>query len=230
VIILLFGPPGCGKGTQAAYLTQLLQIPAISTGEMLRAECEAGTRLGHQAQAVLARGELLGDDLVNELVAARIVRPDCAVGFLLDGYPRTVPQAQYFCNLLESRGLPRPAVVHFDVPLERLVARLTARRQCPKCHRIYNLMSQPPRSEDACDDDGSCLIAREDDRESVIRERLRAYRAQTGPVLDWFGASRTVRVDGSAPPDEVANDVMRLLLCRDCDPEQKPCAVLQSRR
>jgi adenylate kinase len=214
VIILLFGPPGCGKGTQAAYLIQWLQIPAISTGEMLRAECQAGTRLGQKAHDILARGELLGDELVNAVVASRTARTDCGGGFLLDGYPRTVPQARYFSHLLEERHLSEPVVIHLDVPVEALVERLTARRQCPKCHRIYNLMSQPPRSEDACDDDGSCLIAREDDRETVIRQRLHAYEAQTGPVLDFFGRDRVLRVDGAAPPDEVSHAVERLLFER----------------
>jgi adenylate kinase len=209
VIILLFGPPGCGKGTQAAYLVERLQIPAISTGEMLRAECQAGTRLGQQAHDILARGELIGDGLVNAIVASRTSRPDCTGGFLLDGYPRTVPQAQYFSCLLDERGLPEPVVIHLDVPMDTLVERLTARRQCPKCHRIYNLMSQPPKSQDSCDEDGSCLIAREDDRESVIRQRLHAYEAQTGPVLDYYG--RVHRIDGAAPPQEVAHAIGSLV-------------------
>jgi len=211
VVILLFGPPGCGKGTQASYLVERLQIPAISTGEMLRAECEAGTRLGQKAHDILARGELIGDDLVNAIVAGRTARADCQGGFLLDGYPRTVPQAQYFSRMLEERSLPQPVVIHLDVPVDTLVARLTARRQCPKCHKIYNLMYQPPKSRDACDEDGSCLIAREDDREAVIRQRLRAYDAQTGPVLDWFGHDRVLRVDGGAPAHEVSAAVTRLL-------------------
>jgi adenylate kinase len=211
VIILLFGPPGCGKGTQGAYLVDRLQIPAISTGEMLRAECQAGTRLGQEAHDILARGQLIGDDLVNAIVAGRTARPDCAGGFLLDGYPRTVAQAEFFLRLLRERELPEPVVIHLDVPVETLVARLTARRQCPKCHHIYNLISQPPRSGDTCDEDGSCLIAREDDRELVIRQRLREYGAQTGPVLDWFGRTRVLSVDGAVPPHEVSRTVERLL-------------------
>jgi adenylate kinase len=178
---------------------------------MLRAECQAGTRLGQKAHELLARGELIGDGLVNAIVASRTARHDCLGGFLLDGYPRTVPQAQYFSSLLEDRGLPEPVVIHLDVPLDTLVTRLTARRQCPKCHRIYNLMSQPPKAEDACDTDGSCLIAREDDRESVIRQRLHAYEAQTGPVLDYFGHERILRIDGAAPPEEVSRAIDRLL-------------------
>jgi adenylate kinase len=178
---------------------------------MLRAECQAGTRLGQKAHDILARGELLGDDLVNAIVASRTARADCDGGFLLDGYPRTVPQALYFSKLLRARELPEPVVIHLDVPMEALVERLTARRQCPKCHRIYNLMSQRPKADDACDDDGSCLIAREDDREAVIRQRLIAYHAQTGPLLNWYGRDAVLRVDGAAPPDEVSRAVERLL-------------------
>ncbi len=145
MILLLFGPPGCGKGTQAVYLAERFHIPAISTGEMFRAECKAGTELGKAACSILASGGLVGDDLVNGIVANRIARDDCKEGFLLDGYPRTVPQAIHFSALLRERGLPLPVVIHLDVPDEALVTRLTARRQCPECKQIYNALLQPPR-------------------------------------------------------------------------------------
>jgi adenylate kinase len=213
VIILLFGPPGCGKGTQASFLVDHLRIPAISTGEMFRAECLAGTALGNRARALLARGELVGDEIVNAMVADRIARPDCAGGFLLDGYPRTVAQARYFSGLLRQRELPEPLVIHLDVPAESLVRRLTARRQCPQCHRIYNLLSQPPIAVGVCDADGTALVTREDDRESVIRDRLRAYHDQTGPVLEWYGPSHVQRVDGSLPAVEVTAAIEAALAC-----------------
>ena len=146
MIILLFGPPGCGKGTQAAFLVDRFQIPAISTGEMFRAECKAGTELGKMASAIMAAGGLVTDDITNGIVANRISQADCARGFLLDGYPRTVPQARNFANLARDKGLSAPIVIHIDVPEEPLVARLTARRQCPQCLRIYNLS----RSRRAC--------------------------------------------------------------------------------
>jgi adenylate kinase len=204
VIILLFGPPGCGKGTQAAFLVERLQIPAISTGEMFRAECKAGTSLGRRARAILARGGLIGDDIVNAMVAGRIDQEDCCNGFLLDGYPRTVAQARFFMRLLERRGLPDPMVIHLDVQSEFLVERLSARRQCPKCLRIYNLLTHPPLKTGLCDDDGIALLTREDDNEFTIRDRIDAYHAQTGPLLDWFGDTLVRRVDGSRPPDDVA--------------------------
>jgi adenylate kinase len=209
VIILLFGPPGCGKGTQAAYLVDRLHIPSISTGEMFRAECQAGTPLGRRARAILAQGGLIGDDIVNAMVAGRIERDDCRRGFLLDGYPRTLAQAMFFTMLLEQRGLAEPVVVHIDVPHGELVARLTARRQCPRCLHIYNLMTQPPRLDGICDSDGAKLIHREDDCETSIRERLHAYDELTGPVLEWFGPARVRRVDGSRAPSEVAAEIDR---------------------
>lgn len=211
MVVLLFGPPGCGKGTQSAFLTERLQIPAISTGEMFRAECQAGTELGRKASAILAAGGLVSDDIVNRMVANRINRKDCARGFLLDGYPRTVPQAKWFTRLLGDCGLPQPLIIHLDVPDSVLVARLTARRQCPQCQRIYNLLSQPPLTEDRCDGDGAALVTREDDREAVIRRRLAAYAAQTGPVLDWYGASGVHRIEADRDPQWIAKTIENLL-------------------
>jgi adenylate kinase len=212
LILLLFGPPGCGKGTQAAYLAERFHIPAISTGEVFRAECKAGTPLGKMACEIMSKGGLVGDDIVNGIVAGRIARPDCAGGFLLDGYPRTVAQAQSLGKLLRERHLPEPIVVHLNVPDELLVSRLTARRQCPKCLRIYNLLSQPPVSGGLCDDDGAALVTRDDDQEAVIRDRLRAYVNLTGPILAWYGARRVQTVDGASAPAEVARAIERVVI------------------
>jgi adenylate kinase len=212
VIILLFGPPGCGKGTQAAFLVERLRIPAISTGEMFRAECKAGTSLGRRARAILARGGLIGDDIVNAMVAGRIDQEDCCDGFLLDGYPRTTAQARFFIQLLERRSLKHPVVIHLDVPAEALARRLAARRQCPRCLRIYNLLTQPPCHEGRCDEDGMALLRREDDTEETILDRIGAYHEQTGPVLEWFGESMVRRVDGSLPPPEVSERIGRMIL------------------
>jgi len=217
VILLLFGPPGCGKGTQAVYLAERFQIPAISTGEMFRAECKAGTELGKAACAILARGGLVGDELVNGIVANRIAQPDCKDGFLLDGYPRTVPQAIWFSALVRERGLAEPVVIHLDVPDEALVTRLTARRQCPQCLHIYNAILQPPRNPGVCDTDGTALITRDDDREEVVRRRLRAYDELTGPILKWFGPSVVRSVDGTRPADAVALAVERTVLDAYCE-------------
>jgi adenylate kinase len=184
---------------------------------MFRAECNAGTELGKAACAILARGGLVSDELVNGIVASRIAQPDCKDGFLLDGYPRTVPQAIRFSALVRERGLPEPVVIHLDVPDEALVTRLTARRQCPKCLHIYNAILQPPKAAGVCDADGTALITREDDREDVVRRRLRAYDELTGPILKWYGPSVVRSVDGTRPADAVALAVERTVLDAYCE-------------
>lgn len=228
MVILLFGPPGCGKGTQAGFLAERFEIPSISTGEMFRAECKAGTELGRRASAILAAGSLVGDEIVNAMVANRIAREDCAAGFLLDGYPRTIPQARFFMRLLRDRGLPAPTVIHMDVPADALLMRLTARRQCPQCLGIYNLLLQPPRQPGFCDYDGAALIAREDDCEEVIRQRLDAYDAQTGPVLGWFGQSVVHRVDANREPARVAEAIAHVLI--DQAPQQTAPRAIRTQR
>ena len=179
---------------------------------MFRAEMKAETELGKMASSILASGGLVGDEIVNGIVASRISRPDCTGGFLLDGYPRTVPQAMFFSALLQERGLPEPAVIHLDVPDSALVARLTARRQCSKCLRIYNMLSQPPKQEGICDDDGAELLSRADDQEAVIRQRLEAYHELTGPILKWFGPSKCHVIDGTKPTAQVSLALEQLLL------------------
>jgi adenylate kinase len=216
MILLLFGPPGCGKGTQAAYLAGRFHIPAISTGEMFRAECKAGTELGKAACSIISKGDLVNDEVVEGIVASRTARPDCADGFLLDGYPRTVPQAIWFSNLLRQRGLPDPVVLHLDVADEALVTRLTARRQCPVCKRIYNLISLPPLVPGLCDIDQSPLITREDDGEEVIRQRLRAYDELTGPILKWYGPRLVHSIDGSMSPHLVRCAIERIVIEAAC--------------
>ena len=156
------------------------------------------------ACSLLKSGGLVGDEIVEGIVANRIAQPDCADGFLLDGYPRTLPQAMYFSSLLQQRGLPEPVVIHLDVAECALVKRLTARRQCPQCLHIYNLLSQPPRIADRCDSDGAVLLTREDDQESVIRDRLRAYREVTDPILKWYGKLAVRDVDGTGAAEQVA--------------------------
>ena len=170
---------------------------------MFRAECKAGTELGKTVSAIMAKGGLVSDELVNDIVASRISKPDCAHGFLLDGYPRTVPQARVFGGLLTQRKLPDPIVVHLDVADDALVARLTARRQCPECRSIYNLLSQPPLVSGQCDECHAPLLIRDDDCEAVIRRRLVAYKELTGPILQWYGKSAVHTVDGDMAPEKV---------------------------
>ena len=211
MVLLIFGPPGCGKGTQARLISNRLKIPSISTGEMLRAQMEAGTELGKAAKSIMANGGLVGDDIVNAMLSERIARPDCGEGFLLDGYPRTVDQAVFLDCLLRTRGLPQAVVLHLDVPAESLVARMTSRRQCPKCYRIYNLLHQPPRTSGVCDDDGEELITRDDDREDVFRERLRTYDGVTRPVLAHYRDHCCHRVCGDRSPDSIFEEITKVI-------------------
>lgn len=211
MVLLLIGPPSCGKGTQARLISGFLHCPSISTGDMLRDEMQAGTRLGKAAQSIMANGGLVNDEIVNQLLAARIDRPNCSNGFLLDGYPRTLEQAQFLDKLLKSKRLPPAIVVHLDVHDEVLVSRMAARRQCPECHRIYNLKHQPPKINGLCDDDGIALIARKDDQEEVFRERLATYAAATRPVLDHYRDHVYYRIDAEHRPEQVFNEISTLL-------------------
>jgi adenylate kinase len=174
---------------------------------MFRAEIKASTVLGKTVSEIMARGGLVSDELVNDIVASRTLRPDCANGFLLDGYPRTVPQARVFGALLSQRKLPDPIVIHLDVADDPLVARLTARRQCPECRSIYNLLSQPPKVAGQCDDDHAPLLIRDDDSEPVIRRRLAAYKELTGPILQYYGRSMVHTVDGNQAPEKVRSAI-----------------------
>ena len=177
-----------------------VKIPSISTGEMLRAEVAAATPLGLEVKSVMASGGLVNDDLINRLLAARIDRPDCANGFMLDGYPRTTEQAEFLDKLLAERGLPEPVIVHLDVPAEVLIGRIVCRRQCAQCGMMYNILSKRPKKAGRCDECGGHLIVRYDDREEVIRERLRTYEAQTTPVISHYYNGNYLHIPGDRSP------------------------------
>lgn len=209
----MFGPPGCGKGTQACEIVGLTKITAISTGDLLRGEMKAGTELGKKAQGIMAAGGLVSDSLVNDMLVSRISRPDCKDGFLLDGYPRTVEQAKYLYGVLAQRGYPEPIIFHLDVPSDVVVGRITARRQCPVCNRIYNALYQPPKVEGVCDYDGGVLFTRKDDTEETVRERLRAYDRLTNPVLDYYRSGGGIyhKIDGTRAPEVVFGEIAEIL-------------------
>jgi len=211
VVLLLFGPPGSGKGTQSRLITNWLGIPAISTGDMLRAEIQAGTELGNAARSIMASGGLVSDDLVNKMLARRVAQPDCQRGFLLDGYPRTLQQAEFFDTLVKERGLPKPIILHLDVPMDALIGRMTSRRQCPKCGRIYNLLHQPPKKAGVCDDDGTPLVTRKDDQEDVVRDRLRTYDELTRPVLAYYQDRNYYQIRGDRSPSYIFEEITGIL-------------------
>lgn len=211
MILLLFGPPGSGKATQSAFLAEHYHVPAISAVDMFRDECKAGAEFGRTVCRMYTCGDLVPDEVANRVVAKRIARPDCASGFLLDGYPQTVAQARSFAVLVAARQLPEPMVLFLDVPEEVLVERLTARRQCTRCLRIYNLLWQPPLTPGHCDDDGGALIERPDDTKPAVLERLHAYRERIAPILHYYGESAVLHINGLLPPIRVEREEERLI-------------------
>jgi adenylate kinase len=203
--IILFGSPGSGKGTQAKYLAGWLGIPQISTGDMLREHIRQGDAIGKAIGDRMKAGSLVSDELVNQLVFQRIHQPDCERGFILDGYPRTLAQAQEMRRLLTSRRAEE-VVIHLIVDYNVIISRIAGRRACPRCGTLYNAVSRPPKKEGVCDLDGTPLIVRDDDREDVVRERLAQYERQTRPLIDFFRTTseRLIEVDASREkPDAV---------------------------
>jgi len=167
--------------------------------------------LGKAAASIMANGGLVGDDLVNQMLADRLLQPDCKNGFLLDGYPRTVEQAEFLDKLITERKLDKPVILHLDVPLDALVGRLTSRRQCPKCKRIYNLLQQPPKSPGVCDDDGTPLTTRKDDQEDVVTERIRTYDEVTRPVLAHYQDRNYHQIRGDRSPGYIFEEITGIL-------------------
>jgi adenylate kinase len=214
LVILLFGPPGCGKGTQSPLISQMLQIPAISTGEMLRAEVEAKTPLGLAASTILAAGQLVSDEIVNEMLVSRISRPDCKNGFLLDGYPRTLPQAEFLDDKLMALGFPAPTVFHLSTPQSVLIERISSRRQCPECGRIYNLLFKPPIRPGVCDVEGAKLIRRSDDSVEIVKARLEAYERLTSPIMAHYEGGDYHSISANRPPGEIFRDIESVLRTR----------------
>lgn len=201
--LVLMGPPGAGKGTQTKRLLEGYGVPWISTGEILRAAVAAGTKLGRQVEDLLRRGELAPDDVVIPLALERLNEPDCANGFLLDGFPRTRPQAERLDAELQRQGRPLDAVVLIEVPDDLIVERIAGRRIDPQTGAIYHLQFQPPPPEAA-----GRLVQRDDDREEVIRARLRRYHASTAPVASYYEDRGLLRrVDGVGTPVEVAGRI-----------------------
>ncbi len=206
--LILLGGPGAGKGTQAGFLTAHYGIPQISTGDMLRAAVKAGTPLGKQAKEVMDRGDLVSDDIIIGLVKERITEADCANGFLFDGFPRTVPQA----DAMKDAGVMLDAVVEIDVDHQEIISRISGRRVHPDSGRSYHVIHNPPKTDGVDDETGEPLIHRDDDKEDVVRKRLEVYEAQTAPLKKYYSswassddesAPAYVKVKGIGTVDEI---------------------------
>lgn len=210
--LVLVGPPGAGKGTQAQLLTERLGIPKISTGEMLRDAAEAGTALGLEAKHLTDQGLLAPDSMILKMVRVRLTQPDTGRGYLLDGFPRTVSQAEGLEAFLLVQGQKLDAVVNLRVPETTIIERISCRRVCPNCHESYHLLSRPPKVAETCDNCGHHLCQRDDDRSDVVRARLQVYHDRTEPVLGYYRArGLVVDVDGTRPVSEVTETIVESL-------------------
>jgi len=206
--IVLFGPPGSGKGTRAKIISKLYGIPVITTGDILRSAARNQTDLGIVAQGYMERGDLVPDQVVNSLVRERLSQPDVAQGFILDGYPRSEEQAKALDQILRDLGISLTHIIHVVLDDETIIERLSKRRSCPKCGSVYHLVSAPPKKDEVCDQCGSKLVQREDDKEEVIRNRLKVYHEQTAPLSDYYNrAGKLVQVNGDGTVDEVRERV-----------------------
>ena len=210
--VIFLGPPGAGKGTQAKQLAAKFMVPHLSTGDMLRENIARGTPLGGKAKPIMERGELVPDSLVLKMVRERIERPDCSHGFVFDGFPRTVAQAQYLSVLLRQNGYRPALVVHFALDPALVLKRITGRRMCRVGGEIYNIYERPPKVEGRCDNDGGELIQRPDDREAIVAPRLDAYEKLTEPLVSYYRRlGRLHDVDASKSIDEVRQRVLEIV-------------------
>jgi adenylate kinase len=207
--LILLGPPGAGKGTQASVIKDKFGIPQISTGDMLRAAVKAGTPLGLAAKKVMDAGQLVSDDIIIGLVKERLKEPDCKGGYLFDGFPRTIPQAE----AMKDAGVPLDYVLEIDVPDEEIITRMSGRRVHPASGRTYHVKFNPPKVEGKDDATGEPLVQRDDDKEETVKKRLEVYRAQTRPLIDYYGkmaasgdarASKYRKISGTGKVDEIS--------------------------
>ncbi len=210
--IVLLGAPGSGKGTQAKLIVEKYGIPQISTGDLLRAAVAAGTELGKRAKAAMEAGELVSDDIVLGMIRERLAEPDTEKGFILDGFPRNLAQAEALDRLLDELGKPLQAALLIDVPFDALLKRLTGRLTCEKCGAVYNIYTNPPKQDGICDKCGGKLIHRADDNEETIRNRLQVYEQQTAPLIDYYERQGKLhRIDGEGEIDAIFQAVSAVL-------------------
>jgi adenylate kinase len=208
VRVAFLGPPGAGKGTQARELAREWGVPHVATGDMLREAVAAGTTLGREAKAFMDKGALVPDDVIIGMIAERLREPDARRGFLLDGFPRTIAQAEGLERLLKDLGQPLERVIYFDVAEPELIRRLTGRRVCRSCGHSFHVVSNPPRREGVCDVCGGELYQRVDDSEATVRNRLNVYRKQTAPLLDWYaGKDLLGTIEGAGAIGDISRRV-----------------------
>ncbi len=210
--LIMLGAPGAGKGTQAARVAAELKIPHISTGDIFRANIKNGTELGKKAKAFMDAGKLVPDELTCDLVADRLAQADCAGGFILDGFPRTIPQAEALDKVVAELGTKIDYAVNIDVPDEAIIERMSGRRACLSCGATYHVVYNPPKTEGICDTCGQPLVLREDDKPETVQTRLSVYHEQTQPLIEYYGAKNAlVSVDGTKPMDEVFADILKVI-------------------
>lgn len=211
--IVLIGPPGCGKGTQAKRIEDATGMVQLSTGDMLRAAVAAGSPIGQKVKAVMEAGQLVSDEIIIEMVKDRIKQPDCAKGFILDGFPRSIPQAEALCEMLHSIGLPMNGAIEIRVPDEFIVERITGRFTCAKCGAGYHDKFQKPKKDGVCDKCGGTEFSRrKDDNEETVRTRLSAYHDVTAPIVGFYDKGEILKVvDGTKAIDDVTADIMKVL-------------------
>jgi len=210
--IILFGAPGVGKGTQAKLISQKYNIPQISTGDMLREAIRQRTELGKKAEAIIARGELVSDDIMLGLISERISQPDCKNGFILDGFPRTIAQAEGLEKLFKEKKLPQPICIEIVVPENVIIKRLTSRRICEKCGAIFDPVVNPIPPDNKCAKCGGRIVQREDDNEETIHKRLQVYHEQTAPVRDYYRkVDKFYTIDGNRPIEQVFKEIEDIL-------------------
>lgn len=210
--IIMLGAPGAGKGTQAKKIAEVCNVPHISTGDIFRANIKNGTPLGAKAKEYMDKGLLVPDELVCDLVVDRIQQPDCEKGYILDGFPRTIPQAEALTNALNAIGQKMDYAINVEVPDENIIQRMSGRRACVGCGATYHVVYNPTKVEGVCDTCGEALILRDDDKPETVKNRLNVYHDQTQPLIDYYTKEGIlVEVDGTKTMDEVFADIMKLL-------------------
>ena len=210
--IIMLGAPGAGKGTQAKKIAELCKIPHISTGDIFRANIKEGTELGKKAKSYMDAGELVPDELVCDLVVDRIQQDDCTNGYILDGFPRTIPQAEALTNALNAIEQKLAHALNFDVPDENIIRRMAGRRSCVGCGATYHVEFNPPKVEGACDVCGEELVLRDDDKPETVKNRLAIYHKETEPLIEYYKAQGLVStIDGTQSMDKVSEDIRKIL-------------------